>query len=106
MSKAVEMTEFSSIKDTDLETGSALDEGYEAIAPANSPAVLAWQNLTIVTKVKKSGAKPKVLLNNLTGTITGGVWAIMGSSGSGIYTFCTSSNYFLVIYRSYSTVLR
>ena len=97
----VETNEFSAIKDTDLETGYASDEeDYQAIAPANSPAVLAWQNLTITTKVKKAGTKPKVLLNNLTGTITGGVWAIMGSSGSGTPNalFCASITLTLIIH--------
>jgi ABC-type multidrug transport system ATPase subunit len=31
--------------------------------------------------------QPKALLNNISGAITGGLWAIMGASGSGKTTF-------------------
>jgi hypothetical protein len=73
---------------TDIEGGSYGSEGsddgnYDAVVPERSPAVLSWENLTITAKAKKAGAEPKILLNDLTGTVTGGVWAIMGSSGSG-----------------------
>ena len=48
--------------------------------PANSPVILSWQNLSVTTMT----AKPKVLLDNISGSITGGFWAIMGASGGGI----------------------
>ena len=48
-------------------------------APLNSPVVLSWQNLTVATTT----ATPKVLLDNISGSITGGFWAIMGASGGG-----------------------
>lgn len=45
-----------------------------------APAVLTWKNLTVsVTKNKIT----KNLLNGISGTINGGFWAIMGSSGGG-----------------------
>ena len=47
--------------------------------PTNSPVILSWQNLSVTTLT----AKPKVLLDNISGTITGGFWAIMGASGGG-----------------------
>lgn len=69
----------------DVEGGSeGSDDGnYDAVIPERSPAVLSWENLTITAKAKQKGGETKILLNNLTGTVTGGVWAIMGSSGSG-----------------------
>ena len=47
--------------------------------PQNSPVVLSWQNLTVATTT----VTPKVLLDNISGSITGGFWAIMGASGGG-----------------------
>jgi ABC-type multidrug transport system ATPase subunit len=44
----------------------------------NSPAVLVWQNISVVSK--KEG---KQLLKPMNGKITGGFWAVMGPSGSG-----------------------
>ena len=57
--------------------------GYEPIYRDNSPVCLSWENLTVKTKPKKGQPEGKVLLDNLSGMITGGLWAIMGPSGSG-----------------------
>jgi len=69
---------------TPLRMLSNVDEfGYEPIYRDNSPVCLSWENLTVKTKPKKRQAEGKVLLNNLSGMITGGLWEIMGPSGSG-----------------------
>jgi ATP-binding cassette subfamily G (WHITE) protein 2 len=54
--------------------------------PSDSPAVLTWKDLTVSTKT----TPPKVLLNNVTGSITGGFWAIMGASGGGKTTLLST----------------
>jgi hypothetical protein len=59
--------------------------------PTNSPVILSWQNLSVTTLT----AKPKVLLDNISGSITGGFWAIMGASGGGKIPFTPS--YFKII---------
>eukprot|EP00598_Pedospumella_elongata_P006933 CAMPEP_0184968660 /NCGR_PEP_ID=MMETSP1098-20130426/1641_1 /TAXON_ID=89044 /ORGANISM="Spumella elongata, Strain CCAP 955/1" /LENGTH=166 /DNA_ID=CAMNT_0027490305 /DNA_START=131 /DNA_END=628 /DNA_ORIENTATION=+ len=59
---------------------------YTPTVPENSPAVLTFSNVT----VSKRGSYEKKLLKNVTGTITGGLWAIMGSSGSGKTTFLST----------------
>jgi ATP-binding cassette, subfamily G (WHITE), member 2 len=63
--------------------------GYEPITPPNSPVIITWENLTVTT-IPKRGQEPKKLLNNLSGTISGGLWAIMGGSGSGKTTFLST----------------
>jgi hypothetical protein len=50
----------------DMARGRALT--YSPMAPENAPSVLSWKDLTVTTNV---GGTSKVLLNNLTGTITG-----------------------------------
>lgn len=59
---------------------------FSAMAPANAPVVLVWKDLSVLTKTKP----PKVLLNNISGQITGGFWAIMGSSGGGKTTLLST----------------
>lgn len=54
-------------------------ENYKAISPKNAPAILCWKNLTVTVP----SANNKVLLHGISGCITGGFWAIMGSSGGG-----------------------
>ena len=49
---------------------------------AKAPAVLTWKDLTVTAQIKNS-KEPKVLINGMNGSITGGMWAIMGPSGSG-----------------------
>jgi ABC-type molybdenum transport system ATPase subunit/photorepair protein PhrA len=65
------------------------NKGFEPIIPSDAPAVLSWKELVVSTKVSKSKVQ-KQLLNNLSGCITGGLWAIMGSSGSGKTTFLSA----------------
>ena len=45
--------------------------------PDNAPTIVTWENMIVSTKTNPK----KILLNNVTGQITGGFWAIMGSSG-------------------------
>jgi len=47
---------------------------YTPTCPDNAPAVLTFSDLT----VKKRGGSKKKLLNNVSGSLTGGLWAIMG----------------------------
>ena len=64
-----------------IDGGVAVKKSYSfsPSIPPNSPVVLSWQNLTVATTT----ATPKVLLDNISGSITGGFWAIMGASGGG-----------------------
>lgn len=50
---------------------------------------ISWENLEVFTNDKKK----KVLLNNLSGNITGGFTAIMGASGSGKSTLLNTLSY-------------
>jgi ATP-binding cassette, subfamily G (WHITE), member 2 len=59
---------------------------FSPAIPNNSPTVLTFSNIIVSTK----GKKPKVLLNNISGNITGGFWAIMGSSGGGKTTLLST----------------
>lgn len=47
---------------------------YSPVHPDNTPAILTFSNVSVSTKTNP----PKVLLNNVHGSITGGFWAIMG----------------------------
>lgn len=55
--------------------------------PENSPTVLTFHNVKVTTKVK---GQTKVLLHDISGNITGGFWAIMGSSGGGKTTLLST----------------
>ena len=55
-------------------------------APVNAPVVLVWKDLTVRTRTQP----PKTLLHNINGSITGGFWAIMGSSGGGKTTLLST----------------
>jgi len=57
-----------------------------AEVPHNAPAVLVWKDLTVSTRTNP----PKVLLDGISGQITGGFWAIMGGSGSGKTTLLST----------------
>ncbi len=46
--------------------------------PDTISTVLSWKDVTVTTKT----TPPKVLLDNVSGEILGGFYAIMGSSGS------------------------
>jgi len=62
---------------------------YAPISPPNAPVVMTWSGVSVLTisrlqigrGFKWSEEKP--LLNNISGTITGGLWGIMGPSGGG-----------------------
>ena len=51
---------------------------FSADSPENAPSILAWKDMTVSVG---QGEGRKLLLNNISGTITGGLWAIMGPSG-------------------------
>lgn len=55
----------------------------------NNYLQISWENLEVFTNDKKR----KVLLNNLSGNITGGFTAIMGASGSGKSTLLNTLSY-------------
>ena len=48
----------------------------------NAPVVISWKDVVVTTKLSGTGEE-MVLINNISGSITGGLWAIMGPSGSG-----------------------
>lgn len=59
---------------------------FSPSAPDNAPTVLTFTNINVTTR-----AKPKrVLLDNISGSITGGCWAIMGASGGGKTTLLST----------------
>ena len=73
--------------DVELARGSAVSEkssirssSISAISFNSAPAVLSWSHVTVSTTV---GNNKKTLLNDITGSVTGGFWAIMGASGGG-----------------------
>ena len=79
-------------------TADYIDEKGEftAVTPADAPAVLTWNNLSVSTKPSR-GKLPKSIINNINGAITGGLWGIMGASGN---------HFFLIhIFRSSSLFL-
>jgi hypothetical protein len=47
---------------------------YAPTCPDNAPAVLTFSDITVT----KRGGNKKKLLNNISGSISGGLWAIMG----------------------------
>lgn len=54
-------------------------------APDNAPTVLTFDKVKVTSKKNES-----IILNEVSGTITGGFWAIMGSSGSGKTTLLST----------------
>ena len=72
---------------TSQEGGRNRAQTFSAVAPDNAPTCLAWENLTVTVTVNNA---TKVLLNNIKGTISGGFWAIMGSSGGGKTTLLST----------------
>jgi ABC-type uncharacterized transport system YnjBCD ATPase subunit len=48
----------------------------------NVRTVLVWQNLTVSVPIRGTQER-KLLLNSVSGSMTGGMWAIMGPSGCG-----------------------
>lgn len=74
-------------------TGSLSDVRPRALtfsphAPDHAPAVLTFKDIMVTTGGGDKNAK--ILLNNISGTITGGFWAIMGSSGGGKTTLLST----------------
>ena len=57
-------------------------------APANAPTILVWDHLTVTTQIKGGGTK--TLIDDISGAITGGFWAIMGPSGGGKTTLLST----------------
>eukprot|EP01034_Spumella_vulgaris_P013394 gene13394-17088_t len=73
------------MNEVDVETAER-PQVYTPTCPANAPAVLTFSNIVVT----KRGGNKKKLLNNVSGSITGGLWAIMGSSGSGKTTLLST----------------
>lgn len=59
---------------------------YSPIYNDQAPTILTFKDVTVSTK----GNPPKILLNNVSGQITGGFWAIMGASGGGKTTLLST----------------
>ena len=59
---------------------------FSPLVPENTPIILSWSNMTVSTKKEPR----KVLLDNISGSITGGFWAIMGASGGGKTTLLST----------------
>jgi hypothetical protein len=55
-------------------------EGYEVLKPENAPVTLTWRNLTVRCKYNKKPEEDKPLINNVSGSICGGFWAVLGAS--------------------------
>ncbi len=51
-----------------------------------SPSILTFEKIRVTTKTTNK----KVLINDVSGSITGGCWAIMGSSGGGKTTLLST----------------
>lgn len=54
---------------------------FAAVSPADAPAVLTWNNVSVSTK-PPHGKQSKTIINNINGCISGGLWGIMGASGN------------------------
>jgi ATP-binding cassette subfamily G (WHITE) protein 2 len=61
-------------------TGRERTQTFSPIPVENAPTVLTFSNIIVTLRTT---TPPKILLNDLSGSIPGGFWAIMGSSGSG-----------------------
>lgn len=59
---------------------------FSPLVPENTPIILSWSNMTVSTKKDPK----KILLDNISGSITGGFWAIMGASGGGKTTLLST----------------
>lgn len=60
--------------DIEMNVSRSTPSRYSPVHPDNTPAILTFSNVSVTTKTNP----PKVLLNNVHGSITGGFWAIMG----------------------------
>lgn len=59
---------------------------FSPIFQSNAPTILTFSNVYVKTKTRP----PKILLNGISGQITGGFWAIMGASGGGKTTLLST----------------
>jgi ATP-binding cassette subfamily G (WHITE) protein 2 len=59
---------------------------FSASSPDNAPTILTWSEVTVETKTDPK----KLLIDNISGTISGGFWAIMGASGGGKTTLLST----------------
>jgi ABC-type multidrug transport system ATPase subunit len=60
-------------------------ETYSPDIPDNAPIVVSFADLSVTAKKTK-----KAIIKNISGSITGGFWAIMGASGSGKTTLLSA----------------
>jgi ATP-binding cassette subfamily G (WHITE) protein 2 len=59
---------------------------FTSVSPENAPTILSWSNMSVTTRKEPR----KILLDNISGSITGGFWAIMGASGGGKTTLLST----------------
>jgi hypothetical protein len=76
----------------DLENRSESKVDYDVVNVANAPVKLQWKNLGVKTRSVKESLQYS-LLSDVSGSITGGFWAIMGASGSGTFSLSSASYY-------------
>lgn len=55
---------------------------YSALRPENAPTILTFSDVSVFSKRAE-----RPILDKLSGTISGGFWAIMGSSGRPVAVF-------------------
>ena len=83
-----------SVQDRDTESGITVTDSQRArtmtftpLTNPESPTILTFTDINVTVKGKKHARK---ILDSLSGTITGGFWAIMGASGSGKTTLLST----------------
>lgn len=77
------------ISPKDVVTNPAMRDRAMTFSPLiqeNAPIILSWSNMSVTTKKEPR----KTLLDNISGSITGGFWAIMGASGGGKTTLLST----------------
>lgn len=67
--------------------GRARAQSFSPIIPVNAPTALTFDKVRVTTQVN---GQTKTLLHDVSGNITGGFWAIMGSSGGGKTTLLST----------------
>ena len=70
---------------------------FAPVYPPVTPVVMTWSDVTVSTRPPLSmfgkaatPISPKALLDDIRGCITGGLWGVMGASGSGKTTFLST----------------
>ena len=82
LSKMESGTQISSATDSAFDDVNKFDvEEFYAMKYENAPVVLSWSDVCVTVPLADQGVK--MLINHVNGAITGGLWAIMGPSGSG-----------------------